>query len=141
MEADIYGFVNVTHLGGTRILNSIGGSAEFSRAGFISVFLTPSTAQGDKISRIVPMVPHVDVIDHDVDVLVTEQGCADLRGRSPREKAELIISKCAHPSYKEPLFDYYRRACEKTGGHLPHLLDEAFSWHLKHSKTGTMQKT
>jgi succinyl-CoA:acetate CoA-transferase len=85
------------------------------------------------------MVTHVDHTEHDVDILVTEQGLADLRGLAPRERASLIINNCAHPDYRDQLNDYFGRACER-GGHTPHLLEEAFSWHSRRKQTGTMLK-
>ena len=87
IEADIYGNVNSTHIMGSKMMNGIGGSGDFSRNGAITIFSTPSTAKGGKISSIVPMVSHVDHTEHEVMVLVTEQGYADLRGLSPKERA------------------------------------------------------
>ena len=110
IEADIYGAVNSTHVMGSRIQNGIGGSGDFARNAYVSIFMTPSTAKGGKISAIVPQASHVDHISQDVQVLVTEQGLADLRGLSPKQRAELIIAKCAHPDYRPALADYYKRA-------------------------------
>ncbi|MBN2397985.1 MAG: succinate CoA transferase [Deltaproteobacteria bacterium] len=138
IEVDIYGNVNSTHTFGNHVVNGIGGSGDFSRNAFLSVFMTPSTAQGGAISRIVPCVTHVDHTEHEVHVIVTEQGVADLRGLDPRERPEVIIENCAHPDYRDLLRDYYRRAVESTGGHTPLLLDEAFSWHTHYRGKGTM---
>jgi succinyl-CoA:acetate CoA-transferase len=138
IEADIYGNVNSTHTFGNHVVNGIGGSGDFSRNSFLSVFMTPSTARGGTISRIVPFVTHVDHTEHEVHVVVTEQGVADLRGLDPRERAEVIIENCAHPDYRGLLRDYYRRAVRQAGGHIPLLLDEAFSWHMRYRETGTM---
>jgi succinyl-CoA:acetate CoA-transferase len=138
VEVDIYGNVNSTHILGKRIINGIGGSADYSRSAYLSIFITPSTRKNRTISSIVPMVTHVDTPDHDVDVLVTEQGVCDLRGLSPREKAELIIEKCAHPDYKDLLWKYYNKAKE-NGGHIPHLLEYAFSFHLAYSRHKDMR--
>ncbi|MDR2133047.1 MAG: acetyl-CoA hydrolase/transferase family protein [Clostridiales Family XIII bacterium] len=138
IEADIYGNVNSTHIMGSRIMNGIGGSGDFARNAALTIFCTLSTAKDGKISSIVPMVSHVDHTEHDVMVLVTEQGYADLRGLSPRERASCIIENCAHPAYREKLFDYFRRAAESTGGQTPHLLDEALSWHSRYMRTGSM---
>lgn len=44
-------------------------------------------------------------IEHDLDVIVTEQGLADVRGLSPRQRAKVIIDKCAHPDYKDLLHE------------------------------------
>lgn len=139
IEFDIYGFVNITHVLGSKILNAIGGSAELARDAYISIYVTQSTTKNGRISRIVPMVTHVDVIDHDVDVVITEQGWADLRGKSPRERAKEIIEKCADPDYKDMLWNYFKRACEEVGGHMPHILGEAYLWHLKYMETGSMK--
>src|SRR3954469_4288344 len=139
IEADIYGNVNSTHLMGSRIQNGIGGSGDFARNAFISFFLTPSTAKGGAISAIVPMVSHVDHTEHDVSVIVTEQGLADLRGLPPRRRAEQVITHCAHPDYRPMLTDYYERAMrDGYGRHTPHLLAEALSWHTRYLTEGTM---
>jgi succinyl-CoA:acetate CoA-transferase len=140
IEADIYGNVNSTHIMGTRVQNGIGGSGDFARNSYISIFMTPSVAKGGAISCLVPMVSHVDHTEHDVQVIVTEQGIADLRGLSPKQRALLIIENCAHPVYRPALREYYRRALELSPGRqTPHLLDEALSWHSRFVKTGTMQ--
>lgn len=107
IESDIYGNVNSTQIMGSKIQNGIGGSGDFARNAYISVFMTPSTAKGGKISAIVPMASHVDHITQDLQVLVTEQGLADLRGLSPKQRAEVIIANCAHPDYRPMLQDYY----------------------------------
>lgn len=139
VEADIYGNVNSTHIMGTQIMNGIGGSGDFARNAFLSIFMTPSTAKDGAISSIVPMVSHVDHTEHDVQVIVTEQGLADLRGLSPKKRAQVVIEKCAHPQYKPALMDYYERALrDSVGKHTPHLLDEAFLWHRNYLKTGKM---
>ena len=140
IEADIYGNVNSTHIMGTSIMNGIGGSGDFARNGYLSFFMTPSVAKGGAISCIVPMASHVDHTEHDVQVIVTEQGLADLRGLSPTQRAELIIDKCAHPDFRPALRDYLERARHSGGGqHTPHLLNEALSWHQRFVETGTMR--
>ncbi|MGR7027122.1 acetyl-CoA hydrolase/transferase family protein [Geodermatophilus sp. URMC 62] len=139
IEADIYGNVNSTHLMGSRIQNGIGGSGDFARNAYISFFVTPSTAKGGAISSIVPMVSHVDHTEHDVHVVVTEQGLADLRGLAPRKRARLLIDNCTHPDYRPLLEDYLDRALEGAyGRHTPHLLEEALSWHARFVRTGSM---
>lgn len=127
IEFDIYGNVNSTHFGGSRMMNGIGGSGDFARNGHLSVFVTPSRAKKGTVPCVMPMVTHVDHTEHDVDVLVTEQGLADLRGLSPRERAVEIIRNCAHPDHRDTLSNYFHRAC-RAGGHTPHLLREALSW-------------
>lgn len=138
IEADIYGNVNSTHIMGSKMMNGIGGSGDFSRNGAITIFSTPSTAKGGKISSIVPMVSHVDHTEHEVMVLVTEQGYADLRGLSPKERAVKIIENCAHPDFRDELRDYFERACLSSAKHTPHILSEALSWHTKFIETGSM---
>ncbi|MGN0940400.1 MAG: acetyl-CoA hydrolase/transferase family protein [Selenomonadaceae bacterium] len=140
IEADIYGNVNSTRINGSRLMNGIGGSGDFARGGFMSVFFTVSTAKDGALSSIVPMVSHVDHIPQDVDVICTEQGLADLRGLSAKERARVIIDKCVHPDYKEQLNDYFKRACEATkNADTPHLLKEALSWHVNAMEKGTMK--
>jgi succinyl-CoA:acetate CoA-transferase len=139
IEADIYGNVNSTHVMGSRIQNGIGGSGDFARNGFLATFVTPSTAKGGRLSCIVPMVTHVDHSEHDVDVLITEQGLADLRGLAPRQRARRIIDRCAHPAYRPLLEDYLERATRDAyGRHTPHLLAEAFAWHRRFLESGSM---
>jgi succinyl-CoA:acetate CoA-transferase len=139
IEADIYGNVNSTHLMGSRIQNGIGGSGDFARNAFISFFVSPATAKGGAISAIVPMVSHVDHTEHDVHVVVTEHGLADLRGLAPRRRAQVVIDHCAAPEYRPMLTDYVQRAqAGAYGRHTPHLLAEALSWHTRYLETGSM---
>ena len=140
IESDIYGNVNSTHVMGSRIQNGIGGSGDFARNGYLSIFMAPSTAQKGTISTIVPMVSHVDHTEHDVQCVVTEQGLADLRGLSPRQRAHLIIEKCANPDYKPFLLDYLNRAERLSyGKHTPHLMTESLGWHNRYLRTGSMK--
>lgn len=140
VEADIYGAVNSTHLMGSRIQNGIGGSGDFARNAYISIFMARSTAKGGAISTIVPQCSHVDHITQDVQVLVTEQGLADLRGLSPKQRATAIIANCAHPDFREALADYFARAQRDAyGQQTPVLLDEALSWHSRFIRTGSMR--
>ena len=132
LEADIYGNVNSTHVLGSKMMNGLGGSGDFARNAYLSIFMTPSLAKNGALSCIVPMVSHVDHTEHDVQVLVTEHGLADLRGLAPRQRAKRVIEKCADPRFRPALSDYLARA-EKTanGQQTPHLLGEAFDWHLR----------
>ena len=141
IEADVYGNVNSTHVMGSRIQNGIGGSGDFARNGYLSIFMAPSTAQKGTISTIVPMVSHVDHTEHDVQVVVTEQGLADLRGLSPRQRARLVIERCANPDYKSALLDYVSRAERLSyGKHTPHLLTESLGWHSRYLRSGSMRQ-
>lgn len=139
LEFDLYGNVNSTHVGGTHMMNGIGGSGDFARNAQISIFVSKSVAKGGAISSVVPMVSHVDHTEHDVDVLVTEHGLADLRGLAPRERAPLIIERCAHPDYRAALHEYFSRACAGAGGHTPHVLSEALSWQVNYGARKTMR--
>lgn len=143
IEADIYGNVNSTHIMGSKMMNGIGGSGDFTRNAHFSFFVSPSVAKNGAISCIVPMVSHHDHTEHDVMFIVTEQGFADLRGKSPRQRAQLIINNCAHPDYRDMLRDYYDRAekASASAGALqtPHLLTEALSWHQRFLETGDMR--
>ncbi|MEJ4113481.1 acetyl-CoA hydrolase/transferase family protein [Corynebacterium kroppenstedtii] len=139
IEADIYGNVNSTHITGSTMMNGIGGSGDFARNAFVSCFVSPSRAKGGAISAIVPMVSHVDHAEHDVDVLITEQGLADLRGLAPRQRSRKIIENCAHPDYRELLLEYVERAEKVSSGlHTPHDLREALSFHTRFLETGSM---
>jgi succinyl-CoA:acetate CoA-transferase len=140
IEADLYGNVNSTHVMGSSIQNGIGGSGDFARNAFISFFVAPSMAKAGAISRIVPMVSHVDHTEHDVHVIVTEQGLADLRGLPPRRRARRVIDMCVHPDYRAALEDYFDRALATAPGkHTPHLLDESLSWHVRYLRDGNMK--
>ncbi|MCI3206632.1 MULTISPECIES: acetyl-CoA hydrolase/transferase family protein [Pandoraea] len=137
LEVDIYGNVNSTHVGGTHMMNGIGGSGDFARNARMAIFATKSIAKEGKISSIVPMVPHVDHNEHDVDIIVTEQGLADLRTLAPRERVNLVIDNCAHPSYRDVLREYYRDA-QRYGGQTPHALEHAFDLHVNLRERGSM---
>lgn len=141
IEFDIYGHVNSSHIMGSKIMNGIGGSGDYTRNGYLSIFFSSSVAKGGNISSIVPMCSHVDHSEHDVDVFITERGIADVRGLSPKERARVIINNCAHPDYKDMLLDYLERAEKATGfAQTPHILSEALSWHSRFQETGTMKK-
>ena len=139
LEFDIYGNVNSTHVSGTKMMNGIGGSGDFARNARLAIFVTKSIAKDGKISSIVPFSSHIDHTEHDVDIVVTEQGYADLRGLAPRERVPMIIENCAHPMYREQLWEYYREALTR-GGQTPHILEKAFSWHTNLKEQGTMYK-
>ncbi|KXH34823.1 acetyl-CoA hydrolase [Colletotrichum salicis] len=148
VEVDIYAHANSTCVMGSRMLNGLGGSADFLRNAKYSIVHTPSTRPSKTdphgVSCIVPMCTHVDQTEHDLDVIVTEQGLADVRGLSPRERARVIIKKCAHPVYQPILLDYFEKAefeCLRKGmGHEPHLLFNSFDLHRALAEEGSMQK-
>ena len=126
IEVDMFGNVNSTHVMGRQMMNGIGGSGDFTRNAYLSVFSCPSTAKGGKISTIVPLVTHVDHSEHSVQVVITEQGVADLRGLDPHERARLIIENCAHPDYRPQLLEYLEIVKQ---GHTPQSLCRAFAMH------------
>ncbi len=138
IEVDIYGNANSTHISGTKMMNGIGGSGDFERNAYISIFTCGSTAKGGLISSIVPFVSHQDHSEHDINVIITEQGIADLRGKSPLERANAIIDNCAHPDYRPLLREYLRIA---TGGHTHHCLTAAFAMHDTLRRKGDMHLT
>lgn len=138
IEVDIYGNANSTHISGTKMMNGIGGSGDFERNAYISIFTCPSTAKGGLISSIAPMVSHQDHSEHDVNIIVTEQGVADLRGKSPIERAHLIIENCAHPDYRPLLRDYLKIA---KMGQTRHCLTAAFAMHDTLMRKGDMHLT
>jgi len=137
LEADIFGNVNSTHVTGTRMMNGIGGSGDFARNAYISIFSCPSITKEGKISNIVPMVSHLDHSEHSVDILVTDQGIADLRGKDPIQRAEEIIKNCVHPMYKELLTDYLRMG--GNNGQTPHSLKASLSFHTEFLESGDMR--
>ena len=139
LEADIYGNINSTHVLGTTMMNGIGGSGDFTRNSFMSIFTCPSVAKNGAISAIVPMVSHFDHSEHSVKVLITEQGIADLRGKSPAQRASAIIENCVHPEYKQILWDYLKSGSQKS--HIIHSLSSVFNMHKEFVETGDMRNT
>ena len=138
IEADLYGNVNSTHISGVKMMNGIGGSGDFIRNAYLSIFTCPSVAKGGVISSIVPFVSHQDSSEHDVNIIVTEQGVADLRGKSPAQRAECIIENCAHPDYKQLLWDYLKIS---KMGQTRHNLTAAFAMHDTLARKGDMKLT
>ena len=138
LEADIFGNINSTHVCGTKMMNGIGGSGDFTRNAYISIFTTPSTAKGGAISSFVPMVSHLDHSEHSVKVIITEHGIADLRGKSPIQRAHTIIDNCVAPEYKELLREYLNQA---PLAHTPHNLRLATAMHQEFLKSGDMRNT
>ncbi|GHF67184.1 acetyl-CoA hydrolase/transferase family protein [Seohaeicola zhoushanensis] len=107
LEVDLFGQANLEHAG-TRRVSSVGGAADFSRAASldprgISVVGLPSDLRKGTVSRIVPRlsVP-ASLPRHDIDVVVTEHGSADLRGLGPEERADRLIAIAA-PDHRPAL--------------------------------------
>lgn len=147
VEIDIYAHANSTLVGGTRMINGLGGSGDFLRNGYLKMMHTPSSRPSKTdptgISCVVPHCSHIDHTEHDLDCVITEQGLADLRGMAPKDRARRIIEKCAHPDYKAQLTEYLNIAeadcLKRKVGHEPQLWDRAFKMHLNLEKNGTMK--
>lgn len=147
VEFDIYGHVNSSIVNGSRIVNGVGGSGDFMRNAYLSIMHAPSTrpttSDPNGISCVLPMVTHVDHTEHDMDILVTEQGLADLRGLAPRQRAQRIIDKCAHPEYRPILQEYFDRSLKEClascSAHQPHMLFKVFNMHRNLAEKGTMK--
>ena len=135
LEADIFGNINSTHVLGTKMMNGLGGSGDFTRSAYLSIFTTPSTAKDGKISAFVPMVSHLDHSEHSVKIIITEHGVADLRCKSPIQRANAIIENCVDPSYRPMLKEYLNMGIK---GHTPHNLDCCFALHQEFAKSGDM---
>ncbi|MBO5404448.1 MAG: acetyl-CoA hydrolase, partial [Paludibacteraceae bacterium] len=138
LEADIFGNINSTHVCGTKMMNGIGGSGDFTRNAYISIYTTPSTAKGGAISAFVPMVSHHDHSEHSVKIIITEHGIADLRGKSPIQRAHEIINNCVDPQYR-PMLNEYLEMSKKA--HTPHTLSCALAMHEEFLKSGDMRNT
>jgi acetyl-CoA hydrolase/succinyl-CoA:acetate CoA-transferase len=139
IEMDIYGNVNSSHIAGRRVVYGIGGGANFAQNAGLSAMLVPSMSKGGAISNIVPMVSHQDICEHDIDIVITENGVADLRGLDELQRAEAIISNCAAEAYQQQLSDYFE-ASKKLGGHHPQIPEMAFAWYKRLKETGTMHE-
>jgi len=137
IEVDLGGNVNSTHVMGKTMMNGIGGSGDFTRNAYLSIFSCPSTAKGGNISAVVPLASHMDHSEHSVQIVITEQGVADLRGKDPRERAQVIIDHCAHPDYREQLRDYLRLT--KAGQHEPLSLSLGLAMHRQYLRHGDMR--
>ena len=138
LEADIFGNINSTHVCGTKMMNGIGGSGDFTRNAYISIYTTPSTAKGGAISAFVPMVSHLDHSEHSVKIIITEHGIADLRGKSPIQRAHEIIENCVDPQYRPLLREYLEMS---KVAHTPHTLSCALAMHEEFLKSGDMRNT
>lgn len=141
IEVDIYGNVNSSHIAGYKVVNGIGGGANFAQNASLSIVLIPSVGKGGDISNIVPMTFHTDITEHDIDIVITENGVADLRGKDESERADTIIKNCAAPEYAAQLKDYLKKARMSNKGHHPQSPSDAYSWYERLQETGSMLKT
>jgi len=112
IEADIYGNTNSTYIDGHRLMNGVGGSGDYCQNAGLAIFITKSTAKDGALSSIVPLVSHADHTIHEIHVLITEQGAADLRGLDPVDRARTIIDNCAHPDFRPSLHAYLEEAIQ-----------------------------
>ena len=106
VEVDLFGQVNAEVAGG-RQLSGTGGSVDFMRAaaasrGGRSIVAMNATARGGTVSRIVPKVEMVTALRTDVDMVVTEYGCARLKGSSSADRARALI-EIAAPQFRDEL--------------------------------------
>jgi acyl-CoA hydrolase len=136
LEADIFGNVNSTHVLGTKMMNGLGGSGDFTRNAYLSIFTTPSTAKSGKISAIVPMVSHLDHSEHSVKIIITEHGVADLRCKSPIQRARTVIDNCVDPVYRPLLNEYLNMGVK---GQTPQNLNCCFAFHQEFANSGDMR--
>jgi acetyl-CoA hydrolase len=98
LEVDLTGQMNAEVAGG-RHLGMVGGHADFMRGclrapGGKGIVAMESTARGGTISRIVPKLADgvVTTSRSDADIVVTEHGVAELRGRTVQERAKALIA-------------------------------------------------
>jgi len=106
VEVDLYGQVNGEFINGHQYSGSGGQfdfvkGASFSKGGKSFIGLKAAAKNGT-ISSIVPHVQMATDTRMDVELIVTEYGCVNLRGRSTRERALALIS-IAHPNFREQL--------------------------------------
>ncbi len=147
VEFDIYGHCNSTLIGGTRMVNGIGGSGDFLRNAHLSIMHSPSTrptrTDPNGITCVVPKATHVDHTEHDLDILVTEQGLADLRGLGAKDRAQVVIDNCVHPEYRPMIQEYFDRATREClaakSAHEPQILAKAYRMQQNLSDNGTMK--
>lgn len=142
VEADIYGNINSTHALGSQVISGIGGALDFAQNAGLTCYFTLSTAKKGAVSSIVPHCSHIDITEHDANIIVTEYGVADLRNKSPRQRVAEMI-RIAHPDYRPMLQDYYDRALKACGpnkAHTPIILEELGDWHIRARDTGTMME-
>ncbi len=138
IEIDLYGNANLSHVMGGKVINGTGGGTTFAHNAGLSLMILPSTGKGGDISTIVPKAAFTDVVSHYVDVVITDAGTADLRGKTPTERARAVIQNCASPIYREELERYFADS-STSGGHAPQSLDRCFEWHRRLLETGSMR--
>ena len=111
ISVDLYGQVVADRISGLQY-SGIGGHEDFVAVSGLqledrSLVCLPATAHagGETVSRIVASVPEGATVTsprHQVDVVITEHGLAELRGRTTRERAESLAA-IAHPDFRAEL--------------------------------------
>ena len=115
LQVDLFGQVCADTLGYQQF-SGVGGQVDFVRASSLSpggksIIAFPSTNKKMTISRIVTKLNDgacVTTSRNDVHYVVTEYGIADLRGKTTRERANLLIN-IAHPKFRDMLKEYYNQ--------------------------------
>jgi acyl-CoA hydrolase len=114
LEVDLFGQANIEWRDG-KLVSGLGGAPDFARAarrsgGGRAILALPATAAGGKVSRIVARLsaPTVSIPRDDADLVVTEHGVADLRGRTLDERAEALVGVAA-PEHREALAEAWAR--------------------------------
>ncbi len=126
LAIDVHGQVIADTINGTQF-SGIGGHEDFiagpalevSDRSLLCLPATHTTKDGDLRSRIVPWFEAGAVITtprHQVDVVVTEYGAAELQGKTVHQRAEALAA-IAHPDFRDELIEAGERA---TGGRAPH---------------------
>jgi acyl-CoA hydrolase/GNAT superfamily N-acetyltransferase len=115
LEVDLTGQVCTDSLG-DRFFSGIGDQVDFlrgsamSKDGF-SIIALPSTADGGRVSRIVPILSEgagVATTRGDVNFVITEYGIAELSGRSIYQRV-MELAQIAHPKFREELIEVARK--------------------------------
>ena len=70
-------------------------------------------------------------------MVVSEYGVADLRCKTPYERAQILIENCAHPDYRDMLRKFIKDA---PMGHTPQTLSNAYCFHEAFITQGDMRK-
>jgi acyl-CoA hydrolase len=118
LAVDIHGQVVADTIAGTQF-SGIGGHEDFISGPALSLedralLCLPSTysSGGERRSRIVPYFEAGTVITtprHQVDVIVTEYGAAELQGLTVHQRGE-ALAEVAHPDFREALREAAHRA-------------------------------
>lgn len=109
LEVDLFGQA-YAEVGPAGLMSGPGGASDFARGagasiGGLRICALPATAVGGTVSRIVPPGDArgpVSLGRFDLDLVVTEHGCADLRGRDHHGRAAALIDVAA-PAHREML--------------------------------------